>query len=130
MLTALLLCVSVGRLAPAQEGSSSDWPTTARLTRAEEQDLRDQIERNWNLGSLAGSPDFADVVIELRVHLEPDGKVTKIDVLNDRPDVPSFEDWANSVRRAVMIASPLKLPPGKSFKTVRLLFHPGQWMQE
>lgn len=130
LLTATLLCASVAHSVSAQVGATSVPPTTTPLTQAEEQDLRDQIERNWNLGGLVGSPDLADVVIELRVQLEPDGKVSKIDVLNDQPDAPSFRDAADSARRAVMISSPLKLPPGKSFKTVRLRFYPGQWLQE
>ena len=114
--------------ASSAKGASDDQRvfTSAPLTDGEVRDVRRQVENNWNLGDLASSPDLKDMVVELRVHLLPDGTVTKIDLLNDRPNNPVFQRTADSARRAVMIASPLKLPPGKSWETIKLVFHPGR----
>jgi hypothetical protein len=56
--------------------------------------------------------------------LGSDGKVNAVEVLNTQPDNPSFRQAAESARRAVLISSPLKLPPGKSFPSMRLRFYP------
>lgn len=110
---------------PAEDGSGHQGADTpVPLTDRDARDLRTQVEDNWNLGELAVSPDVKDMVVELRVHLLPDGTVTKIDLLNARPDNPAFGDVAESAKRAVMIASPLELPPGKSWDTIKLIFHP------
>jgi hypothetical protein len=45
---------------------TSEMPTVS-----EEASVREQIERNWTLGSLAGSPEQSDTIIKLRVHLLP-----------------------------------------------------------
>lgn len=99
------------------------------LTASEEADIRNQIEANWNLGDLMGSPELKDVVIELRVSLGPDGQVNAVEVLDTQLDNPSFRRVAESARRAVIISSPLKLPPGKSFPSMRLRFHPDKMIE-
>ena len=120
----LLLCVSAACSAVAQQSDSTQAPAVAPLTAAEEADIRHQIESNWNLGDLIGSPDLKDVVIELRLFLGADGTVNEVEILSSQPGNPSFLQAADSARRAVMISSPLKLPPGKSFPSMRLRFHP------
>jgi hypothetical protein len=105
-------------------------PASERVfTVADEQGLRDQIERNWNLGSLAGASDLAGLVVELRIALLPDGTVTKIEVLNDRPGNATFQQVAESARRAVAISSPLKLPPGLDISDLTVRFRPDQVVQ-
>ena len=42
---------------------------------------------------------------------------------------PFFRQAAESAERAVMISSPLQLPPGKSYDTMRLRFYPDQVVQ-
>ncbi|MBA4096481.1 MAG: hypothetical protein C0484_06865 [Rhodospirillum sp.] len=106
-------------------GPQTELASEVALTASEEDGIRGQIEKVWNLGSLAGSPDLAGLVIELRITLQPDGTVTRVDVLNMSPS-PFFGPAADSARRAVMIASPLKLPPGKTYDTMRLRFYPDQ----
>ena len=106
-------------------GPQTELTSEVPLTASEEDGIRGQIEKVWNLGSLAGSPDLAGLVIELRITLQPDGTVTRVDVLNMNPS-PFFGPAAESARRAVMIASPLKLPPGKTYDTMRLRFYPDQ----
>jgi hypothetical protein len=127
LIAGLLLGVSAACSALAQQSDSSQAPAVSPLTDAEELDIRDQIERNWSLGGLAEASDLENVVIELRVFLGPNGRVIDVKTINDRPDIPSFRKAADSARRAVWISSPLKLPAGKSFETLRLRFYPGEW---
>lgn len=99
------------------------------FSESDEADIRDQIERNWNLGSLAGSPNLKGLVVKLRIGLLPDGTVTRTELLNGQPDNPDFRKVADSAIRAVMISSPLRLGPGKSYKTMVLMFHPDQTIE-
>src|SRR5262245_19622252 len=93
------------------------------LSEADERDIKEQIERNWNLGDLAGSPRLAGMIVELRIKLLPDGTVTQAQVLNSHPSA-EFPQVAESAVRAVMISSPLKLPPEKTFDSMVIRFHP------
>ncbi len=115
---------------PAEPSTGPQTSLTSEIpmTASEEDGIRGQIERVWNLGSIAGSPDLAGLIIELRITLLPDGSVTKVQVLNMNPS-PYFGPAAESAKRAVMIASPLKLPTGKSYGTMRLRFYPDQVVQ-
>jgi outer membrane biosynthesis protein TonB len=109
-------------------GPQTELTSEIALTASEEDGIRGQIERNWNLGSLAGSPDLAGLVIELRIKLQPDGTVTNVQVLNMNPS-PYFGPAAESAKRAVMVTSPLQLPPGKTYDTMLLRFYPDQVVQ-
>lgn len=111
--------------AEASAGPQTALASEVALTASEEDGIRGQIERVWNLGSLAGSPDLTGLVIEMRITLLPDGSVTKVQVLNTNPS-PFFGPAAESAKRAVMIASPLTLPRGKTYDTMRLRFYPDQ----
>lgn len=127
---ALVCIVLVGCQATEQSGQQSataQHPTSEiPLTASEEDGIRDQIARNWNLGSLAGSPNLDGMVVELRVHLLPDGTITTAELVNQQPGNPDFRLAANSAIRAVMISSPLKLPPGKAFTSLNIRFYPGE----
>jgi TonB family protein len=94
------------------------------LTASEEDGIRSQIESNWNLGELAGSPEAAGMVVELRVYLLADGTITDVKLLNDRQGDAMFQKVAESAIRAVKISSPLKLPPGKNYSSMVLRFRP------
>jgi outer membrane biosynthesis protein TonB len=117
----------------AQPAEPSTGPQTEQtseipLTASEEDGIRGQIERNWNLGSLAGAPDLTGMLVEVRLTLQPDGTVTRADVINSGTS-PLFRQASESAIRAVMISSPLKLPPGKTYDTIVLRFHPDQVVQ-
>ena len=119
--------------AEAQPTEASTGPQTENvseipLTASEEDGIRGQIERNWNLGSLAGAPDLTDMLIEIRITLQPDGTVTRADVINGGTN-PLFRQASESAIRAVMVSSPLKLPPGKTYESMVVRFHPDQVMQ-
>ena len=119
--------------AEAKPAEPSTGPQTENvseipLTASEEDGIRGQIERNWNLGSLAGAPDLTGMLIEVRITLQPDGTVTNAKVINSGSS-PMFRQASEGAVRAVMISSPLKLPSGKTYKTMVLRFRPDQVMQ-
>jgi outer membrane biosynthesis protein TonB len=119
--------------AEAKPAEPSTGPQTENvseipLTASEEDGIRGQIERNWNLGSIAGAPDLAGMVIEVRITLQPDGTVTGAQVINSGSS-PMFRQASEGAVRAVRISSPLKLPPGKTYDTMVLRFRPDQVMQ-
>jgi hypothetical protein len=125
----LLGCASNGSKPAEAAGGAIAEDAIVPLTKSEEADIRHQIERNWNLGALAGSPKLADRVIQVRIELQPDGTVTNVRVLNDEAGNPDFRQAADSARRAIVISSPLRLPPGKTYKSMRLNFHPDKLIQ-
>ena len=98
------------------------------LTASEEDGIRGQIERNWNLGSLAGAPDLTGMLVEVRITLQPDGTVTRAEVINSGMS-PMFRQASEGAVRAVMISSPLQLPPGKTYTSMVLRFRPDQVVQ-
>jgi outer membrane biosynthesis protein TonB len=104
-------------------GPMTEQTSEIPMTASEEDGIRGQIEGNWNKGSFSGAPNIETMVIELRIHLQPDGTVTKAEVLNNDPN-PYFQAAAGSAVRAAMISSPLRLPPGKTWDTIKLVFHP------
>jgi outer membrane biosynthesis protein TonB len=119
--------------AEAKPAEPSTGPQTENvseipLTASEEDGIRGQIERNWNLGSLAGAADLTGMTIELRITLQPDGTVTRAQVINTGSS-PLFRQASESAMRAVMISSPLKLPPGKTYTSMVIRFHPDQVVQ-
>lgn len=121
------------KAAEAKPAEPSTGPQTENvseipLTASEEDGIRGQIERNWNLGSIAGAPDLTGMVVEVRITLQPDGTVTNAKVINAGSS-PMFRQASEGAVRAVMISSPLKLPPGRTYDTMVLRFRPDQVMQ-
>jgi outer membrane biosynthesis protein TonB len=119
--------------AEAKPAEPSTGPQTENvseipLTASEEDGIRGQIEHNWNLGSLAGAPDLTGMLIEVRITLQPDGTVTGAKVINSGAS-PMFRQASEGAVRAVMISSPLKLPPGKTYDTMVLRFRPDEVVQ-
>ena len=114
--------------AEASTGPQTENISEIPMTASEEDGIRGQIERNWNLGSLLGAPDLTGMLIELRITVQPDGTVTRAEVVNSGSS-PLFRQASESAIRAVMVSSPLQLPPGKTYTTMRLRFHPDQVVQ-
>jgi hypothetical protein len=88
--------------------------------------LRAQIERHWefdmrDLGA-------ADLVISIHLELNADGSVGKADIVDDPrySSNPHYRSVAISARNAVLLSSPLHLPPGTydAFKDITLNFNP------
>lgn len=96
------------------------------LTISEIDLIRRQIERCWN--PPVGARDAQDLVIRVRVQLNPDGSLRQPPDLLDRPRADPF--WgaaADSVRRAILRCTPIKdLPPGKyeRWRDIEFTFNP------
>jgi len=114
--------------APAEPsgGPATEEISEIPMTASEEDGIRQQIERNWNVP--AGAMDAENLMVELRISLNQDGTVTNVQVTNDRPGDGFFRSAAESARRAVIMSSPLKLPPGKYWPTILLRFDPKDFM--
>ena len=65
----------------------------------------------------------------MRVYLEPNGTVTKVEPLTDVSKDQCLFRTYDGARRAVMISSPLKLPPGKSIPMLTIRFSPADVLQ-
>lgn len=105
---------------------TSEMPPTA----SEEASIRNQIERNWNIA--AGDeqcPIEQREPVELRIDLDPDGTVTKVEPITDVSKDKCLLRTYDGARRAVLISSPLKLPPGKTYPEMTLRFSPAEAVQ-
>jgi outer membrane biosynthesis protein TonB len=97
-----------------------------RMTISEIDAIRRQIERCWNVP--AGARDAENLVVEIRLMLNPDGSVMRAEVLDaQRMARDSFyRTAAESALRAVRRCSPLQAPPRKYevWKEITLTFNP------
>ncbi|WP_395020507.1 hypothetical protein [Dongia sp.] len=102
----LLLAVASCASAPSADDGAKD-------------DLRAAIERNWNIP--IGVSDLEKCTASLRLHLTPEGVVTKIDVLQENDD-PDCNAVAESARRAVLMTQNelghLPIPPDQYKPTI------------
>jgi outer membrane biosynthesis protein TonB len=74
--------------------------------------IRAQIERHWRLDP--GAPG-ADLVVAIHVMLNRDGSVRSAEIIDDPRYRASaaYQVLARSARNAVLLSSPLDLPPGR-----------------
>jgi hypothetical protein len=88
--------------------------------------VQHQVEIHWNFD--VGARDAANLIVQVHVTLQPDGTVTRAELVPDpRYDSDTFfRSAADSARRAVLAASPLKLPPNsyEKFKDFTFRFDP------
>jgi outer membrane biosynthesis protein TonB len=115
--------------APQRQSTASARPSSTRfageLTMSEEDALRRQIERCWNVP--AGARDGQDLIVEVRVSLNQDGSVRDVRAApSPRMSDPFYRAAAESAVRAVQRCSPLNVPPDKysSWKEMTLTFNP------
>jgi hypothetical protein len=77
--------------------------------------VREQISRCWNIP--AGARDARDLVVEIRVIVQPDGNVQQAIIVDQARAAadPFFRAAAESARRAFFnpLCRPLHLPPDK-----------------
>lgn len=101
-------------------------PVADRATMSEKDAIRAQIEQNWVFD--VGAKGIESMVIVLRVYMNPDGTVSKVDVTDTlRYNTDSgFRAVADTARRAVLKSQPLKYPNQKyeEFKVLELSFAP------
>lgn len=83
-----------------------------KLSISEEDAVRRQIESCWNVPT--GAKNAHAIVVEIRISTNPDGSVREARIVEQsRLSDPFFRAMAESAQRAVLTASPLKLPPHK-----------------
>jgi outer membrane biosynthesis protein TonB len=102
------------RPAAARASSQPKAPLGSQLTASELDMVRHQIARCWNVP--AGARDAKDLVVEIKVIVDPDGTVRQATIVDQgRLGDPSFRAAAESARRAFFNPQcrPLHLPAEK-----------------
>jgi hypothetical protein len=102
------------RLASARASSQPKAPLGSQLTASELDMVRHQIARCWNVP--AGARDAKDLVVEIKVVVDPDGTVRQATIVDQgRLGDPFYRAAAESARRAFFNPQcrPLHLPPEK-----------------
>ena len=112
-------------LVTAPTTTLSDEPLSLSVLDA----IRRQVEANWNLP--AGATDAADLAVEIKIVLLPDGTVRSARIVDsarlNQAGEEFFRSMAESAIRAVRRASPLRnLPPEKyeQWREITLRFTP------
>jgi outer membrane biosynthesis protein TonB len=115
-----------------QEGAgvsnaTASSPTSAPGSRASysvNDFLRAQVARHWywDRHRLAAG----DWAVSIHVILNADGSVAKAEIVDDprHGGDPDYHDLALSARNAVLLSSPLALPPGVSIRDITLILDP------
>jgi hypothetical protein len=89
------------------------------LSDATADNVRAAIENNWMIP--VGITDLERYTVTLRLYMTPEGKVTKIEVLDDTGD-QGFRTVAESARRAILITQNelgrLPIPPEEYNPTI------------
>lgn len=86
-------------------------PLSDRMTISQQDFIRAQIERHWNIDP--GIRGIEQMVVELRITVSPDGTVSSAQVMDTSRynSDPSWRAVADSAHRAALRASPLRTPP-------------------
>ena len=111
---------------PAQPDSSASNLSAPQMSSSEKDAIASQVGNNWYLDP--GKKGFEDFVVEIRATLAQDGTVLTA-VIVDQARMATDANYraaAEAARRAVLKASPLKVPPEKydTWKTMLLRFTP------
>ena len=100
----------------------SDQPLSSSVSAA----IRRQVEDKWSLP--AGAAGAGELAVEIRISLLPDGTVQRARIVDQtRLSQAFFRTMAESARRAVLQASPLRdLPPEKyeQWREITFTFKP------
>jgi outer membrane biosynthesis protein TonB len=104
--------------------SNAAAASSANATYGIQDYLRAQVERHWywdrhQLGA-------ANWAVSIHVLLNRDGSVAKAEIVDDprHGADPAYHDLALSARNAVLLSSPLNLPPGVDIREVTLTLDP------
>ena len=98
----------------ADKISQSDDNTMdySKLTLSEEDALKAQIFTCWSVP--IGLPFSEDLLVRVKLQLKPDGTIEKLEMLDhvkmNTPGKEKFRTLADSVRRAIQLCNPLKVP--------------------
>ena len=94
------------------------------LTAAEKRVITDEILRNWDLEVMKGCPWGEMAPVELLLTVAPDATVTGIQRTGIVEDSACGRRAYDSAEQAVRVSSPLAVPPGKTFISMRLRLKP------
>jgi len=110
----------------AQQRVADDAPLQSEVPLASggEDTVRNQVEAHWHIPVEA--IDKCPAPFELRVSLAPDGEVTQVDMPVDADTSDACRTSMESARRAVLFASPLKIPGDRHISALRLRFDPSR----
>lgn len=112
----------------AQASPTAPSGGAPKLTMSEKDALKRQVERCWS--PPVGAPNAADLRVQVRIQLRPDGTLAGNPQLINRGGLasgdPYFRAAAESAIRAIRQCAPYKMPPQKyaSWKDVDLNFDP------
>ncbi len=126
-LLAPLLCAILAacQAQPKEVAAPAPPPTDPRqLTAAEKRVITDEILRNWDLEVMKGCPWGEMAPVELQLTLAPDATVTGIERTGVVEDSACGRRAYDSAEQAVRASSPLAVPPGKRFLSMRLRLKP------
>ena len=118
---------------PAQSQQTAELPTPRsqqRPSRIEVNEMVREIQRQmaacWRIEP--GARDAADLVVQVRVNLNPDGSVRRADIVDVQRMIGDafFRSAAENARRAILRCSPFELPPKKFeiWREMTLNFNP------
>ena len=126
-----LCSVMVGGLLVGCEGRQGGLPVAADSGATSTDDgIRTQVERNWNIPAADEEcPIEERQPVELRLYLDADGTVTKVEPITDVSKDKCLLRTYEGARRAVMISSPLELPAGKTYPIIDIWFSPAEVLQ-
>ncbi len=92
--------------------STDDTMDYSKLTLSEEDALKAQIFTCWSVP--IGLPFSEDLLVRVKLQLKPDGTIEKLEMLDhvkmNTPGKEKFRTLADSVRRAIQLCNPLKVP--------------------
>jgi hypothetical protein len=122
----LLVLAACSSPPDATNDTASDPRTEADdpLSPSEQNTVRRQVEKNWKVDP--GMQGLEEMLVAIIVEMNPDGSVqsARIDPASIRDD-PNWKLFAEDCLRAVLKASPLKMPPAKPYaawKTMTFVF--------
>lgn len=112
---------------------SNSYDPTLPLSLSEKDAIRSQIAKCWSVP--AGAKDAHELIVILRLQLERDGSVIKVELANESKSRYSrdtfFRAAADSAMRAVRQCSPLQNLPADKFNTwrdIELTFDPKEML--
>ena len=92
--------------------STDETMDYSKLTLSEEDALKAQIFTCWSVP--IGLPFSEDLLVRVKLQLKPDGTIEKLEMLDhvkmNTPGKEKFRTLADSVRRAIQLCNPLKVP--------------------
>jgi outer membrane biosynthesis protein TonB len=106
-------------LKPATQAGSPASNLNEKFTISEEDFIRRHIQKNWN--PPVGAKEA--VVVTMSFTIRPDGTFYDLRYENERASDPLWRSFADSARRALLLSSPIPLPPGKVRADERYVFN-------